>query len=65
PGNVGVELSLPQSVVEHQLDRPGASCIIVASGCNLAVGARRAQRPVADIAAHQQHLVAMLQELFE
>ena len=62
---VGVELRLPQSFVEHQVDGPRRARVLVVDVGELAVGAGEAQRPVADVAVHQQHLAAALQELVE
>ena len=42
----------------------GARVLVVDVG-HLAVGAGEAQRPVADVAVHQEHLAAVLQELVE
>ena len=43
----------------------GGARVPAADAGNLAVGAREAQRPVADVAVHQQHIAAVLQELVE
>ena len=60
---VSIELRPLLSIVEHQVDRPGASRTLVADVGDVAVGARTTQRPVADIAVHSQHIASVLQEL--
>ena len=57
---VGVELRLPLSFVEHKVYGPCPSNALVAYRGNLAVCARKGQRPVADVAVHQHHLAAVL-----
>ena len=60
---VGVELRVPLSVVEQKVDRRGASRALVVGIGKIAVGVRATRRLVADIAVHQQHIAAVLQEL--
>ena len=60
---VGVELRLPLFFVEHQVDGPRLARVLVVDVGELAVGACEAQRPVADVTVHQEHLAAVFQEL--
>jgi hypothetical protein len=62
---IGVELRLPLLLVEHQVDGPWGARVLVLDVGHIAVGACEAQGPVADVAVHQEHLAAVLQELVE
>ena len=60
-----VEPRLPLRLVEHQVDGPRRARVLVVDVGQFAVGTGETRRPVADVAVHQQHLAAVLQELVE